>query len=236
MSVDEYYAAMFEGVPGLTDDAAAAGQTPLEFMRDRGAYALPGDMYLPYEREVDPAALTDCEIDDSGVFRRPGTPGTWSGEPEELAGLRLARLGDGSPAVKVDGTAREGFPTPSRKLELYSQTLADWGWPEHATPNWIPSHVHWENLDLEADERILLPTFRIPTLIHTRSGNSKWLSELSHRHPLWIHPSDAEALDIAVGGLVRVTTRIGHFVIGAWRTEGSAPAWWPRRTTWAAGA
>ena len=223
MSVDEYYAAMFEGVPGLADDAAAAGQTPLEFMRDRGAYALPGDMYLPYERKVDPAALTDCEIDDSGVFRRPGTPGTWSGQPEELAGLRLAGLGDGSPAVEVDGTAREGFPTPSRKLELYSQTLADWGWPEHATPNWIPSHVHWENLDLEADERILLPTFRIPTLIHTRSANSKWLSELSHRHPLWIHPSDAEALGIEVNGLVRITTRIGHFVIGAWRTEGIRP-------------
>ena len=120
--------------------------------------------------------------------------------------------------------AKEGFPTPSRKLELYSQTLADWGWPEYATPTWIPSHVHWEDLDLSGDERILLPTFRIPTLIHTRSANSKWLSELSHRHPLWIHPSDAEALGIEVGGLVRITTRIGHFVIGAWRTEGIRPA------------
>ena len=223
MSVDEYYATMFEGVPGLADDAAAAGQSPLEFMRDRGAYALEGDMYTPYEREVDPALLDDCEIDDAGVFRRPATPGTWSGALEELDSLTLAGLGDGSPAVKVDGTPREGFPTPSRKLELYSQTLADWGWPEYATPTWIPSHVHWEDLNLERDERILLPTFRIPTLIHTRSGNSKWLSELSHRHPLWIHPQDAEALGIEVNGLVRVTTRIGHFVIGAWRTEGIRP-------------
>ena len=191
MSVDEYYATMFEGVPGLADDAAAAGQTPLEYMRDRGAYALEGDNYLAYERPVDPSALQDCEIDEAGVFRRQGTPGTWSGAPEELADLKLPGLGDGSPAVQVDGTPKEGFPTPSRKLELYSQTLADWGWPEYATPTWIPSHVHWENIDLAADERILLPTFRIPTLIHTRSGNSKWLNELSHRHPLWIHPSDA---------------------------------------------
>ena len=123
----------------------------------------------------------------------------------------------------MDGTPKEGFPTPSRKLELYSETLADWGWPEYATPTWIPSHVHWEELDLSGDERILVPTFRIPTLIHTRSANSKWLSELSHRHPLWIHPSDAEALGIEVNGLVRITTRIGHFVIGAWRTEGIRP-------------
>ncbi len=223
MSVDEYYGVMFAGVPGLTEDAEAAGQSPLEFMRDRGAYALDGDMYQPYEREVDPAELEGCHLDDTGVYRRSGTPGTWSGSAEDLAALELAGLGDGSPAVQVDGTPKEGFPTPSRKLELYSETLAEWGWPEYATPTWIPSHVHWENLDLSGDERILIPTFRIPTLIHTRSANSKWLSELSHRHPLWIHPSDAEALGIEMNGLVRITTRIGHFVIGAWRTEGIRP-------------
>jgi len=223
MSVDEYYGAVFSAVPGLAEDADVAGQTPLEYMRDRGAYALDGDTYLPYEREVSPADLQDCRRDDSGVYRRPGTPGTWSGDLAELGDLQLDGLGDGSPAVQVDGVAKEGFPTPSRKLELYSTTLADWGWPEYATPTWIPSHVHWEHLDLAGDERILLPTFRIPTLIHTRSANSKWLSELSHRHPLWIHPSDAEALGIDVGGLVRVTTRIGHFVISAWRTEGIRP-------------
>ncbi|MDH5236847.1 MAG: formate dehydrogenase, partial [Acidimicrobiia bacterium] len=127
------------------------------------------------------------------------------------------------PAVDIDGVAREGFPTPSKKLELFSTTLAEWGWPEYATPTWIPSHVHWEDLDLAGTERILLPTFRIPTLIHTRSANSKWLNEISHRHPLWIHPSDAEKLDIEEGGLVRVSTRIGHFVISAWRTEGIRP-------------
>ena len=109
--------------------------------------------------------------------------------PEEsFAATELAKLGDGSPAVEVDGEIKEGFPTPSKKLELFSTTLKEWGWPEYSTPKWIPSHVHWENLDLAGTERILLPTFRIPTLIHTRSANSKWLNEISHRHPLWIHP------------------------------------------------
>ena len=62
-----------------------------------------------------------------------------------------------------DGELKEGFPTPSKKLELFSTTLKDWGWPEYATPKWIPSHVHWEDLDMEpgpdgsgGDERILL--------------------------------------------------------------------------------
>lgn len=224
IGVDEYYQTMFrESVPGLKEAAAAAGTTPLEYMRDRGAFAIAGDTYTQYERPVAAAAVSDCSADEFGVLRRPGTPGGWSGSPAELADLELASLGDGSPAVRVDGELKEGFPTPSKKLELFSTTLAAWGWPEYATPTWIPSHVHWEDLDLAGNERILLPTFRIPTLIHTRSANSKWLTELSHRHPLWIHPSDAEQLGIEGGGLVRVSTRIGYFVITAWRTEGIRP-------------
>jgi anaerobic selenocysteine-containing dehydrogenase len=90
-------------------------------------------------------------------------------------------------------------------------------------PTFIRSQVHWEDLDMSAGERILVPTFRIPTLIHTRSSNSQWLNEISHRHPLWLHPGDAEELGIEENGLVRITTRIGHFVIQAWRTEGIRP-------------
>ncbi len=231
ITVDEYYGTMFaDSVPGLADDAKAAGKTPLEYMRDVGAYAVPGDVITPYERIVAADAVADCVKDTDGVFRKPGTTGTWDGTPSTLKDMKLAPLGDGSPAVEVDGEIKEGFPTPSRKLELFSDTLKDWGWPEYATPTWIPSHVHHQDLDMEpatdgtgGNERILLPTFRIPTLIHTRSANSKWLNEISHRHPLWIHPEDAEKLGIEENGLVRVSTRIGHFVIAAWRTEGIRP-------------
>jgi anaerobic selenocysteine-containing dehydrogenase len=101
--------------------------------------------------------------------------------------------------------------------------LRDWGWPEYALPTWIPSHVHWQDLDFAAGERILIPTFRLPTMIHTRGGNAKWLNEISHGHPLWIHPSDAEQLGIEESGLVRITTGLGWFVIRAWRTEGIRP-------------
>ena len=223
LSMDEYYGGLFEQVPGLPEAAAAAGQTPIEYMRDRSAFGVPTTTYEPYERVVDAAALDGATRDGDGVYRVPGTPGAWDGDLDTLDDLTLSPLGDGSAAVEVGGLPREGFPTPSKKLELYSETLADWGWEEYATPAWIPSHVHWEDLDLAGDERILLPTFRIPTLIHTRSANSKWLNEISHRHPLWLHPSDAEELGIEENGLVRVTTRIGHFVIGSWRTEGIRP-------------
>jgi Molybdopterin oxidoreductase Fe4S4 domain len=37
-------------------------------------------------------------------------------------------------AALVDGLPRRGFNTPSRKLELYSETLAEWGWEELRRP------------------------------------------------------------------------------------------------------
>ncbi len=70
---------------------------------------------------------------------------------------------------------------------------------------------------------VLLPTFRLPTLIHTRSANAKWLYEISHTNPVWIHPADAARLGVATGDLVRVETRIGYFVAKVWVTEGIRP-------------
>ena len=122
----------------------------------------------------------------------------------------------------VDGVARRGFPTPSGRLEFWSSTLAGWGWPEHALPGYIRSHVHPSSLD--ADQVVLLSTFRLPTQIHTRSANAKWLDELAHTNPVWIHPRDAARFGIArTGDLVRVSTEIGYFVAKAWLTEGIRP-------------
>jgi len=125
--------------------------------------------------------------------------------------------------VVVDGVARRGFPTPSRKLEFFSRTLKEWKWPEHAVPGYIRSHVHWSAIDRARGEMVLLPTFRLPTLIHTRSGNAKWLYEISHSNPLWLHPEDAARLGVGTGDLLKVATAIGHFVDKVWVTESIRP-------------
>jgi anaerobic selenocysteine-containing dehydrogenase len=116
-----------------------------------------------------------------------------------------------------------GFPTPSRKLEFFSKTLKDWKWGDQAVPNYIRSQVHWTTMDRSKGEMILLPTFRLPTLIHTRSGNAKWLYEISHSNPLWIHPEDARRHGVQTGDLLKVATAIGHFVDKVWVTEGIRP-------------
>ena len=125
--------------------------------------------------------------------------------------------------IAVDGTERKGWPTPSKKLEWFSGTMNAWGWDDESIPNYHGTHVLWRDLDLDGNERVLIPTFRLPTLIHTRSGNAKYLYEISHGHPLWMHPSDAQALGFETGDLVRIGTDTGYFVMRAWRTEGIRP-------------
>lgn len=122
-----------------------------------------------------------------------------------------------------EGHETKGFNTPTKKLEIFSKTMHDWNWPDQALPAYIESHVHRKNLDRSKNEFVLVPTFRLPTLIHTRSANAKWLYELSNTNPVWMHPDDADPLGIKTGDLIRITTRIGHYVNKAWVTEGMRP-------------
>ncbi|HSR41518.1 MAG TPA: molybdopterin dinucleotide binding domain-containing protein, partial [Longimicrobiales bacterium] len=231
VTVEEYYRWIFENsVPGLPEAAAEEGLSPLEYMRKYGAFEVRRDHYVPYEEEVPGWRAEDAE-GGSGMpdDRPPGTtsggraPGTGSGL-EVDARDRILRDGE-IVGVLVDGVPRRGHATPSRLLEFFSPTLRDWGWSEleYVVPWTLESHVHPDRIDRESGEMLLLPTFRLPTLIHTRSANAKWLYELSHRNPVWLHPEDAERLAVATGDVVRVETEIGHFVDKVWVTEGIRP-------------
>ena len=203
LTISEYYQWIFENsVPGLQEAAAAEELTPLAYMRKYGAFEVKRDTYAVHENPLSDEDLAGAEVDPvTQQVRKNG----------EVLG------------VEVDGTAVEGFHTPSRKLEFFSDTLRDFKWPEYAVPTYIKSHVHRENIDHSRGEYVLLPTFRLPTLIHTRAGNAKWLYEISHTNPLWVHPQDAERLAFETGDLARVNTEIGYFVIRVWVTEGIRP-------------
>ena len=78
-------------------------------------------------------------------------------------------------------------------------------------------------MEQDKGEYVLIPTFRLPTLIHTRSANAKWLYELSNTNPVWIHPEDADRFGLKTTDLIRISTRIGHFVNKVWVTESMRP-------------
>jgi anaerobic selenocysteine-containing dehydrogenase len=201
LTVHEYYRWIFENaVPGLPEAAAREHLAPLEYMRRYGAFLIEPEVRALQEK---PVAMANAATDPAtGVVSVSGKP----------VGVDLG-----------GGEVVAGWPTPSRRLEIYSRTMRDWGWDDQALPGYIRSHVHRSQLDGARGEMMLLPTFRLPTLIHTRSGNAKYLNEISHRNPLWLHTSDAERLGLATGDLARVTTEIGHFVNHVWVTESIAP-------------
>src|SRR3954470_7852930 len=221
LSVDEYYAYIFENsVPGLPERAAVEGLTPLEFMRRYGAFEISRKVGALYEQEVAEEELEDSRTDRFGrVYTRTPKPASPNIVPTPA--LDADAEGRRFVGVQVDDKILRGFPTPSGRLEFYSKTLADWGWHEYAIPAYIKSHVHRDNLN--PDQTVLISTFRLPVQIHTRSANAKWLDEIAHTNPLWIHPSHARELQVKTGDLVRVETETGHFVLRAWVTEGIRP-------------
>ncbi|HEV8533254.1 MAG TPA: molybdopterin-dependent oxidoreductase [Methylomirabilota bacterium] len=203
LRVNELYQWIFEhSVPGLPEAAAEQGLTPLAYMRKYGAFLIADHVYRTHE-----TLLSEAEREGAAV-----DPVT-----------RVAAKSGAGIGVLVDGQLRAGFPTPSRKLEFYSPTLKDWKWPEHAVPTYARSHVHWSQIDRTRGEMLLLPTFRLPTLIHSRSGNAKWLYEISHNNPLWLHPEDAGRFGVGTGDLLKVETEIGFFVDKVWVTESIRP-------------
>ncbi len=215
ITVDEYYGWIFENqVPGLADKAAEAGLSPLAYMRKFGAVSVGGPAYRQDERRLEPCEMEGAAPDAGGVVRRPVGP---DDEPPLIG--EAGSIG----ALHDDGSVTVGFPTPSRRLEIYSTSVRDWGWPEHAVPGYIESHVSRRQVDVEAGELVLVPTFRLPVLIHTRSSNAKYLNEIANSHPLWLNPADAARHGLATGDLVRVSTAIGHFVGRAWATQAVRP-------------
>lgn len=199
ISQDEYWSWVFEhSVPGLPEAAAAEGLSPLQYMRKYGCFEVTTAPGVPYEVPVTGTTGED------GLVRDP----------------QGAVVG-----VEIGGTPLAGFQTPSRRLELLSPTLMHWGWPEpeYTVPWPLPSHVAPSEIDREKGEMVLLPNWRLPTLIHTRTANSKWLYEISHHNPAWMHTEDAARLGLVTGDHVRIETETGWFVDEVWVTEGIRP-------------
>ncbi len=202
INIDEYYQFIFENTPHLPEAAKKEGITELEYMKKYGAFEVEKHTYNKHETRLSDAQMQGATVDEK---------------------TKVISKGGNKIGVMVNGIPFVGFPTPSRKNEFYSQTMIDWKWPEYVIPGYIKSHIHPDNLDKEKGEYCLVPTFRLPTLIHSRSGNAKWLAEISNRNPIWMHPDDANRFGFKTGDLVRLNTDIGYFIDKVWVTQGMKP-------------
>lgn len=95
------------------------------------------------------------------------------------------------------------FPTPSGKIELFSQKLAELNDPNiPPIPKYMPT---WEGRQdpLSKSYPLQLITYHFKTRAHSCFGNVPWLKELESQC-LWISVSDARKRGIREGDTVRV--------------------------------
>ena len=183
---------MFEhSLPGLPERAAAEGMTPLEFMRRYGAFEVAQEdrtgLREAASRRKNSKTSRSSRTDAS--YTRTAKPASPNVVPVTTPATTTPTAAARS-ACEVDGAILRGFPDArAASSSSAPRTLADWGWPEYACR--ATSRATSIPRSSRPDQMVLIPTFRLPTQIHTRSANAKWLDELAHTNPLWIHPIDA---------------------------------------------
>jgi anaerobic dimethyl sulfoxide reductase subunit A len=115
------------------------------------------------------------------------------------------------------------LPTPSGKIEIYSQSMAQMGDPDLLPP--IPSYIATQEAPHHLSVRqrpLLLVTWHSNRRVHSSFDNVPWLRELEP-HTIWISPRDAEERHIKDGDTVKAFNDIGSMVIQARVTERVMP-------------
>jgi len=246
VTIAEYYNAAFgDNLPNLrkaalNDPKYKDKQFPIyEYMRDRGTWLEEDNIYSPQERELkfDKSSGTVSSHGHKYDSEHVHTDNERGIIYAEHDGKKKA-IG-----VEIDGKKYEGFATPDKKLSFFSEMMRDWKWPEYAIPFYprndkekkemihIVSHVNHMYMDQTKNEYALNTVFRLPYNIHTRSGNSKHLMEISQNHdPIWIATADAARQGLKRGDAIRVRIvdvvsglESGYFVAMAVPTEGVLP-------------
>jgi len=112
--------------------------------------------------------------------------------------------------------AKHPLRTPSGKLEIWSETIAGYGYadcPPH--PAWLEP-AEWLGSDLTQRFPLHLISNQPRTRLHSQldSAPLSRKSKIRDREPLRLHPDDAQRRGIAAGDLVRVWNDRGAFVAG----------------------
>ena len=114
-----------------------------------------------------------------------------------------------------------GFPTPSGKLELYSETIAATG---RADLDPLPSYYDaFNTADEEAYPLTLIAGARIANGLHSRMHEVPWARSLRPEPTVDMHQKDADARGIREGDTVEIYTGVGMIRVKAHITAAGLP-------------
>lgn len=123
---------------------------------------------------------------------------------------------------EIEDPANHPFPTPSGKIEIYCQRLADMHHPRIPP---IPEYIEtWESLNdpLAHKYPLQLITSQFRRRAHSQFENLPWLRE-TQEHVVQLNPVDAKARGIREGDKVLVFNDRGNMTIPAHLTERIMP-------------
>ena len=174
----------------------------------------------------------------------------WDLTPAEFKGTRvdeatqviLRKAADGRKTVvglMVDGKPKRGFITPTRKFSVYHPDIEaaakQVGFTEDFQ-NGMPEYFPIPSIENMKPDHLHLVTFKWNVHTQGRTQSQKYLSEIVHHNPMWIHTDTAARHGIRTGDMVEITTFrptghmmknggqvLGRAVIPAFVTEGIHP-------------
>lgn len=119
------------------------------------------------------------------------------------------------------GKAVKGFPTSKLKktsiFEIFSEGL------EKAGLGGLPTYMPVPEIQGMKAGELIMTTFKVNVHTQSRTANCKWLTEIAHENPLWIHPDTAASLGLEEGDEVEVKSKVKSMRTKVHLTEGIHP-------------
>ncbi len=194
----------------MSDIADALGVRP-RFTQQRDTATW---LRVLYERARDGAARAGVDLPDFDAF--------WAAGHVEMAvpdvsSVPFAGLAANPPA--------ETLNTPSGKIELYSPTIAGFGYPDcPGHPVWFPPREYLGGALAETYPLHLISS-QPATRLHSQLDQAQVSlgSKIQGREPITLHPDDAAARGLAEGDIVRVFNARGACLAGVRTDSGLLP-------------
>jgi len=164
-----------------------------EYMKHYGVYidTSKPKAYEVYRRKLKPELLEGSRVDEaSGLVMKADAPGG----KERSIGF-MAR-----------GEALRGFATPSRRFEIHAPEVTKVASSIGMKDDGMPTFHQIPGLDKLSQDRFILTTFKWNVHTQGRTASQKYLSEIVHDNPMWMHPTVAKQIGVKTGDLVELTT------------------------------
>jgi anaerobic selenocysteine-containing dehydrogenase len=135
---------------------------------------------------------------------------------DEATKLIYRKAADGKETLvgtMAGSKARRGFLTPSRKFQVFSQDVADAAKNlkfDESFGAGMPGYFKVPSFDLMGPDHLHLVTFKWNVHTQGRTASQKYLTEIVHHNPLWMHTSAAAKRGLKTGDLVELTTYRGQ--------------------------